>query len=100
MKRRITEDSNEDYCHGKQPSPVLLLFHANSAALVGHSGMSDLTRPVVRLFMGEHCADDRLAAWRYRWTIFRDRRDTPLPGARCGQISATCAVRAAVTGIK
>jgi len=79
---------------------MLLLFHADLAAPVGYPGVTNMPRPVVRLFVGQRGADDCLAAGRYRRTIFRDRRDTPLPGARCGQTSATCAVGAAVTGIK
>ena len=78
---------------------MLLPFHADLAALVGYPGMSDKPRPVVRLFVGQRGADDCLAAGRYRRTIFRSRRDTPFPGARGSQTSATRAVGAAVTGI-
>ncbi len=78
---------------------MLLPFLADLAALVGYAGMSDMPRSVVRLFVGQRDADDCLAAGRYRRTIFRNRRDTPFPGARGGQIAATRAVEVAVTGI-
>ena len=60
--------------------------------------VSNMPRPVVRLLVGQRGADDCLAAGRYRRTIFRNRRDTPFPGASGGQTSATRAMGQIMTG--